>query len=132
MSKQEIEQLWELQGRQAELRRHVMQLTSQINVAERERSILDITVREMDAMPDNTNTYMAVGKMFALSPKDELRTELTQAKDESLKKDEGRNSLRDQFMTKLKESENRIDELANQIETARSKAKEASQAGASS
>lgn len=132
MSKQEIEQLWELQGRQAELRRHVMQLTSQINVAERERTILDITVREMDAMPGDTKTYMAVGKMFALSPKDELRGDLTQAKDESLKKDEGRKSLRDQFMTKLKESENRIDELANQIDASRSKTRQASTAGGSS
>lgn len=132
MSKLEIEQLWELQGRQAELRRHVTQLTSQINVAERERSILDITVREMDAMPDHTKTYMAVGKMFALSPKDELRGELMQARDDSQKKDEGRKSLRDQFMTKLKESENRIDELANQIEAARSQARQVSTAGGSS
>lgn len=122
MSKQELDQLWDLQGRQAELRRHVLQLTSQINSAERERSVLDITVREMDAMSDNTNVYMSVGKMFALTPKEELRAELVRTKDDSLKKDEGRKSLRDQFMVKLKESETRIDELAEQIEAARVKA----------
>lgn len=132
MSKQEVEQLWELQGRQAELRRHVMQLTSQINVAERERSILDITVREMDAMPQDTKTYMAIGKMFAFAPKEQLRTQLLQAKDESLKKDEGRGSLRDQFISKLKESEHRIDDLATQIEEARAKAKDPSSASATS
>lgn len=126
MSKQDVEQLWELQGRQAELRRHVMQLTSQINVAERERSILDITVREMDAMPEQTKTYMAIGKMFAFSPKDQLRRELLQAKEESFKKDEGRSTLRDQFVTKLKESENRIDEIAKQIEDSRARAKDSS------
>lgn len=122
MSKAELDQLWELQGRQAELRRHVVQLTSQLNAAERERTVIDITVREMDAMPDHTNMYMGVGKMFVLTPKQEMRDTLTQAKDESLTIDDGRISLREQFLVKLKESEQRIDELAHQIEAARVKA----------
>jgi len=122
MSKQQIDLLWDLQGRQAELRRHVMQLTSQINLAERERSILDVTVRELDAMSDDTNVYMSVGKMFALSPKDELRGDLVRSRDESVKKDDGHKSLRDQFMTKLKESEQRVDEVAAQIEATRAQA----------
>lgn len=122
MSKAELDQLWELQGRQAELRRHVVQLTSQLNAAERERTVIDITVREMDAMPDDTNMYMGVGKMFVLTPKQEMRDTLTQAKDESLTIDDGRISLREQFLVKLKESEQRTDELAHQIEAARVKA----------
>lgn len=122
MSKAELDQLWELQGRQAELRRHVVQLTSQLNAAERERTVIDITVREMDAMLDDTNMYMGVGKMFVLTPKQEMRDTLTQAKDESLTIDDGRISLREQFLVKLKESEQRIDELAHQIEAARVKA----------
>lgn len=129
MSQQEIEQLWELQGRQAELRRHVLQLTSQINVAQRERSILDITVRELDSMPSESKVYMAVGKTFALNPKDELRAELVQAREGSLKKDDDRKRLRDQFMNKLRESEDRIDELANQIDLLRSKARETAKRG---
>lgn len=122
MSKSELDQLWELQGRQAELRRHVLQLTSQLNNAERERNVIDITVREMDAMVDDTNTYMGVGKMFVLTPKQELRSTLESAKQESIKRDEGRISLREQFLIKLRESENRIDEIAQQIEATRSKA----------
>lgn len=121
MSKQDLDQLWELQGRQAELRRHVLQLTSQINIAERERSVIDITVKEMDVMADNTKVYMAVGKMFAFSPKDELRNDLIQAREESIRKDENRKTLREQFLSKLRESENRIDEMADQIEAARAK-----------
>lgn len=124
MSKQDIEQLWELQGRQAELRRHVLQLTSQINIAQRECNVLDITVRELDAMPKETKVYMAVGKMFALNPKDELRTELVQAREKTLKRDDDRRRLREQFVNKLKESEDRIDELANLIDLSRSKARE--------
>lgn len=121
MSKQELDQLWELQGRQAELRRHVLQLTSQLNNAERERSVIDITMREIDAMPDSTKMYMGVGKMFVFSKKQEMSASLSEAKDESIKRDEGRTSLREQFLVKLKESENRIDELAHQIEAARVK-----------
>lgn len=98
-----------------------MQLTSQITTAERERSAIDITIKEIDAMADNTRTYMAIGKMFALRPKDELRTELAEAKDESLKKDGGHKDLREQFVNKLRESESRIDELAAQIEATRAK-----------
>lgn len=121
MSKQELDQLWELQGRQAELRRHVLQLTSQLNSAERERSVIDITMREMDAMPDSTNMYMSVGKMFVLTPKQEMHASLSDTKKDSIKRDEGRTSLREQFLVKLKESENRIDELAHQIEATRAK-----------
>lgn len=122
MSKQQIDQLWDLQGRQAELRRHVMQLTSQINLAERERSILDVTVRELDVMPDDIKVYMSVGKMFALTPKNELRGDLVLSKEDSVKKDKDRKSLRDQFINKLKESETRIDEVAASIDATRAQA----------
>lgn len=126
MSKSELDQLWELQGRQAELRRHVMQLTSQLNTSERERSIIDITVREMDSMEDDTNTFMSVGKMFVMTPKQELRDFLITDKQECIKRDDGRTTLREQFLVKLKESEYRIDELARQIEAVRVEARSSS------
>lgn len=122
MSKSELDQLWELQGRQAELRRHVLQLTSQLSMAERERAVIDISVREMDAMPNDTRMYMSVGKMFVLSSKQQLRTDLLNSKDQSLKRDQGRKSLREQFIQKLRESETRIDEIVDQIDAVRSKA----------
>lgn len=121
MSTPEVEQLWELQGQQAQLRRHVLQLTSQLNVAARERGILDITIREMDSMNNQTKVYMAIGKMFALNPKDELKTQLIETRNESMKKDEDRKKLRDKFVARLRDSENRIDELACQIDQSRAK-----------
>lgn len=122
MSKQDLDQLWELQERQAELRRHVLHLTSQINSAEKERSILDVTVQEIDNMPPNVKTYFGLGKMFVLQPKSDLRSEFVNENNESLRKDEDRKRLRKQFLKKLSENENRIDELADQIEAARAKA----------
>lgn len=122
MSKQEFEQLWELQERQAELRRHVVQLTSQITSGEKERAVLDITIHEMDNMPENMKTYVAAGKMFLLRPKDDLRSDFINGKIESRKRDDDRNRLRTQFLNKLREGEARIDELADQIEVLRAKA----------
>ncbi|PXF50001.1 putative prefoldin subunit 1 [Gracilariopsis chorda] len=122
MSKQDLDQLWELQERQAELRRHVLQLTSQINSAEKERTILDVTVQEIDNMPPDVKTYVGLGKMFVLQPKSDLRSDFVHEKNESVKKDEDRKRLRKQFLSKLSENENRIDELADQIEATRAKA----------
>ncbi|KAI0566939.1 Prefoldin [Gracilaria domingensis] len=122
MSKQELDQLWELQECQAELRRHVVQLTSQINSAEKERAVLDITVKEIEKMPDDMKTYVGVGKMFVLRQKEKLRSDFVESNAESLKKDQDRKQLRNQFLSKLRENENRIDELADQIEAARAKA----------
>ena len=113
MAKSEMEQLWDLQGRQAELRRHVLQLSSQLNSAERERSVIDVTVREMDAMPDNTTVYMGLGKMFVLTERGELRRSLLTTRNESLTKDNDRRSLREQFINKLKEGETKIYKLAD-------------------
>lgn len=119
MSQQQMQTLWEMQSRQAELRRHVVQLTTQISGAERERNMLDVTVREMDAMPDDTKVYMAIGKMFALTPKPDLRSDLVANRDESQGRDAGRKALREQFVAKLKESDLRLDELTKQIEASR-------------
>ncbi|CAN8074165.1 unnamed protein product [Agarophyton chilense] len=122
MSKQELDQLWELQECQAELRRHVVQLTSQINLAEKERAILDITVNELDKMPEDIRTYVGVGKMFVLRRKENVKSDFVENNSESLKKDQDRKRLRSQFLSKLRENESRIDELADQIEAARAKA----------
>jgi chaperonin cofactor prefoldin len=109
---QMIEQLWELQTRQTELRRHVVQLSSQLTSAAKEREILDITVREMDRLPADTRTYRAIGKMFVLSNAKGLRTELVDIKTDSAKNDESRLALRDQFVAKLKDAEAQSEQLA--------------------
>lgn len=121
MSQQQIEQLWELQTRQSELRRHVVQLTTQLSAGERERAMLDVTVREMDAMPREAKVYKPVGKMFVLAPKEQLRGEFLELKQESTKRDTGRMSLREQFVSKLKDSEKQSEDLAKRIEAARAK-----------
>lgn len=107
-----IEQLWELQTKQAELRRHVVQLSNQINSEKRERQSFQIAVDEMDRLAPDTSTYRAIGKMFVLQDPKELREALVEAGKASEKRDESRQMLRDQFVTKLKDTEEQADQLA--------------------
>jgi chaperonin cofactor prefoldin len=108
----QVEQMWELQTRTTELRRHVVQLSSQLSAAAKDRDILTVTVSELDKLPSPTRTYRAVGKMFALADRATLRTDLEDSVAESKKRDEGRAALRDQFVGKLKDAEAQADQLA--------------------
>ena len=123
MSQQQIEQLWEQQTRQAELRRHVVALTTQLNVGERERSVMDVTLRSMSEMPSSTKVYKPIGKMFVLSTKEALKEEFEKGVEDSKKRDDGRVALREQFVKKLQDSEVAAEELAKKIEEARAKAR---------
>lgn len=121
MAQQDIEQLWELQTRQSELRRHVVQLSTQLNSGERERAVLDFTLKEMDNIEDDVPVYKPVGKMFVVAPKKKLMEEFKQAKDESSERDENKLKLREQFVEKLKDSEKMSEDVAAKIEAARRK-----------
>jgi chaperonin cofactor prefoldin len=108
---QMIEQLWELRTRQTELRRHVVQLSSQLSSASKERDILDVTVGELDNLEPGTRTFRAVGKMFVIAQQDVLRKDLVDSKNASAKRDESRVVLRDQFVSKLKDTDAQTEAL---------------------
>ncbi len=121
MAQQDVEQLWELQTRQSELRRHVVQLTTQLNSGERERAVLDVTLKEMESITEDTPVYKPVGKMFVLAPKDKLIADFKEAKTNSAKRDESKLKLREQFVSKLKDSEKMSEDIAEKIEATRKK-----------
>lgn len=121
MAQQDIEQLWELQTRQSELRRHVVQLSTQLNTGERERAVLDFTLKEMGNIGDDVAVYKPVGKMFVVAPREKLMEEFRGAKEESSKRDENKLKLREQFVEKLKDSEKMSEDVAGKIEAARRK-----------
>lgn len=107
-----MDQLWELQTRTTELRRHVVQLSSQLSSADKERQILGVTLTALDALPENTRTYRAVGRMFALNDRAELRRDLEASCADSEKQSVARTALRDQFASKLKDAEGQAEQLA--------------------
>lgn len=108
----QMEQLWELQTRTTELRRHVVQLTAQLASAEKERQILAVTLCALEALPEGTRTYRAVGRMFALNEGADLRRDLESSAAESEKQSATKTALRDQFASKLKDAEAQAEQLA--------------------
>lgn len=112
----QMEQMYELRNRTTSLRRHVINLSSQLSAGDKDRSIMTVTVSELGKLPASTRTFRAVGKMFALTPRDDLCDELEDAVEMSKKRDDGRVLLRDQFAGKLKEAEAAADQLAGQMQ----------------
>jgi chaperonin cofactor prefoldin len=112
----QMEQMWELQTQTTGLRRHVVQLSSQLSSGQKERDVLAVTVAELDKLPPTTRTFRAVGKMFALAGREALRNDLEEGVAQSKKRDEGRAALRDQFMGKLKDAEAQAEQLAAAME----------------
>lgn len=112
-----MEQMWELQTRTTELRRHVVQLSSQLSAGEKDRAIMTVTVSELQKLPPTTRTFRAVGKMFALSERGALCRELEDSVEMSITRDEDRTVLRDQFIGKLKDAESQADQLAAQMQS---------------
>ncbi|KAF2068747.1 hypothetical protein CYY_009928 [Polysphondylium violaceum] len=66
-----------------ETREKLFTLTRSLNACRQRIQITDtdkqrclITTRELESLPSNTKTYKAVGKMFIISPMNELKDEL--------------------------------------------------------
>lgn len=112
-----MDQMWELQTRTTSLRRHVVQLSSQLSAADKDRSIMGVTVDELGKLPSSTRTFRAIGKMFVLAPRDELCKALVDSVAKSKTRDEARLVLRDQFVGKLKDAETQADQLASIMQT---------------
>ncbi|OSX70617.1 hypothetical protein BU14_0709s0001 [Porphyra umbilicalis] len=107
----QMEQLRELQNRSMELRRHLTQLSGQVEAAAHERQALERTLKELSAMKPETETYKVIGKMFLLQTQAELTDQVTAELGEAVSSVEMRLKLRSQFVEKLKENELGIEEL---------------------
>lgn len=108
-----MEQLRELQNRSMELRRHLTQLSGQVDAAAHERQALERTLKELSAMKPETETYKVIGKMFLLQSQAELSAQVTAELAEAVSSVESRLKLRSQFVEKLKENESEIEELVS-------------------
>lgn len=62
----------ELQGRLVETSSKLKQVQMQIRNKEAERKRCLLTLEELERLPDDTNTYMSVGRAFILEPKADL------------------------------------------------------------
>ncbi|KAF2460776.1 Prefoldin [Lineolata rhizophorae] len=78
--------LQEIEQKAAFSQQQISIVKSQIAAKNRESRILQLTTSEVDALPDSTNVYEGVGKMFVLSPRKDVKKRLG-AENEELKSD---------------------------------------------
>eukprot|EP00189_Rhodosorus_marinus_P010136 CAMPEP_0184740082 /NCGR_PEP_ID=MMETSP0315-20130426/3064_1 /TAXON_ID=101924 /ORGANISM="Rhodosorus marinus, Strain UTEX LB 2760" /LENGTH=128 /DNA_ID=CAMNT_0027209489 /DNA_START=73 /DNA_END=459 /DNA_ORIENTATION=- len=116
LDKAMVDQVVELGNRVHEIRRHLSQITMQLQNAERERAIARLSLNHIDQLPESTNTYKPIGKMFVLENKEDLKRQLNESMKQSAEDSAAKTSLRDQFVTKLKENEAQVEELTAQLQ----------------
>mmetsp|Transcript_11378 Transcript_11378/g.34816 ORF Transcript_11378/g.34816 Transcript_11378/m.34816 type:complete len:130 (+) Transcript_11378:257-646(+) len=118
VDKATMDQMMELQHRTQELRRHLAQISAQLQSAETERAILSLSLKHIEQLPADARTFKPVGKMFVLEGKDKLKEQLGAATKKSLEDSTQKTTLRQQFAAKLRENESQADELIMQIQKA--------------
>ncbi|KAJ8908908.1 hypothetical protein NDN08_005610 [Rhodosorus marinus] len=116
LDKATVDQVMELGNRVNEIRRHLSQITMQLQNAERERAIARLSLNHLDQLPETTNTFKPVGKMFVLEDKEGLKQQLNESMKQSAEDSAAKASLRDQFVAKLKENEAQVEELTAQLQ----------------
>jgi len=55
----------------------------QLQNAERERAIARLSLNHLEQLPDSTNTFKPVGKMFVLEDKEDLKQQLNESMKQS-------------------------------------------------
>jgi len=115
VDKATMDQMMELQHRTQELRRHLAQISAQLQSAETERAILSLSLKHIEQLPADARTFKPVGKMFVLEGKDKLKEQLGAATKKSLEDSTQKTTLRQQFAAKLRENESQADELIMQV-----------------
>ncbi|KAK9097440.1 hypothetical protein Sjap_022937 [Stephania japonica] len=65
----------EIQGRMIELTGKLKQVQNQMHNKEGEKKRAFLTMEELRQLPDDTNTYKSIGRMFVLEPKSVLMNE---------------------------------------------------------
>ncbi|KAL7749099.1 Prefoldin subunit 1 [Sorochytrium milnesiophthora] len=89
----------EIQGKLMDYNRQLTTVRTQIAVKERERKLTELTVKELNSVGPQTNTYKSVGKMFIAAPQPTLLSTLGM-KIDSLKDDTQVLTKKQQYLEK--------------------------------
>ncbi|XP_006647310.1 prefoldin subunit 1 [Oryza brachyantha] len=104
----------ELQGRMIDTTGKIKQLQTQMRSKEGEKKRAYLTLEELQQLPDNTNTYKTVGKVFILEPKSLLLNEQEQKLNDSESAIASMQTSKEYLEKQLAEVENNIRELLQQ------------------
>eukprot|EP00466_Bigelowiella_natans_P015705 jgi/Bigna1/85471/estExt_fgenesh1_pg.C_40160 len=76
--------LIEIQRKKVVLSRQLIQIKGQMQMKQRAAKGTELTIAEIKTIPEDTQTYRAVGRMFLLTPMPEVRKGLKDFLDETL------------------------------------------------
>ncbi|XP_047061244.1 prefoldin subunit 1-like [Lolium rigidum] len=104
----------ELQARLIETTGKIKQLQTQIRTKESEKKRAYLTLEELRQLPDETNTYKTIGKVFILEPRSLLANEQEQKLNDSETAISSMQTSKEYLEKQLGELENNIRELLQQ------------------
>ncbi|NP_001148596.2 Prefoldin subunit 1 [Zea mays] len=104
----------ELQSRMIDTTAKIKQLQTQMRSKEGEKKRAYLTLEELRQLPDDTNTYKTVGKVFILEPKSVLFNEQEQKLNDSESAIASMQTSKDYLEKQQGEVENNIRELLQQ------------------
>ncbi|KAI4964484.1 hypothetical protein ZWY2020_005673 [Hordeum vulgare] len=104
----------ELQSRMIETTSKIKQLQSQMCSKESEKKRAYLTLEELSQLPDDTNTYKAIGKVFILEPRSLLVNEQEKKLNDSETAISSMQTSKEYLEKQLGEVENNIRELLQQ------------------
>nr|CAB3446551.1 unnamed protein product [Digitaria exilis] len=104
----------ELQARMIDTTGKIKQLQSQMRSKEGEKKRAYLTLEELRQLPEDTNTYKTVGKVFILEPKSVLLNEQEQKFNDSESAIASMQTSKEYLEKQIGELENNIKELLQQ------------------
>nr|CAB3503848.1 unnamed protein product [Digitaria exilis] len=104
----------ELQARMIDTTGKIKQLKSQMRSKEGEKKRAYLTLEELRQLPEDTNTYKTVGKVFILEPKSVLLNEQEQKFNDSESAIASMQTSKEYLEKQIGELENNIKELLQQ------------------
>ncbi|KQJ99401.1 prefoldin subunit 1 [Brachypodium distachyon] len=104
----------ELQARMIETKGKIKQLQAQTRSKESEKKRAYLTLEELRQLPDDTNTYKTIGKVFILEPRSVLMNEQEQKLNDSETAIASMQTSEEYLEKQLAEVENNIRELLQQ------------------
>eukprot|EP01116_Phalansterium_solitarium_P008158 TRINITY_DN21558_c0_g1_i1.p1 TRINITY_DN21558_c0_g1~~TRINITY_DN21558_c0_g1_i1.p1 ORF type:complete len:124 (-),score=29.52 TRINITY_DN21558_c0_g1_i1:169-540(-) len=110
------EAFMELQGKMQDTSKLLQQVGARLNASERERRSSQLTLKELEELPEGVPTYKSVGKMYLISPISSIRSELSEG---IMKSETELTNLRNQqkyLANSMNECEKSIKELLVKVE----------------
>jgi prefoldin subunit 1 len=108
-------QFYELDRHRQQARQRLYQLKSNSQMKQKIKRRSELCKAEIDILPNETKTYKAVGRMFLISPINEIKSELDKLISGAANDLSNYSSQEKQLTAELEQSEKNIQELVGKL-----------------